>query len=165
MRKLLYFAYGSNMSIKRLRARVPSALALCVGELPDHTLAFHKNSTRDGSSKCDITVSRSDKVLGVLFEISVDEKPELDRQEGLGYGYNEKLVEIVTEDRGVVKALTYFAININAELLPYSWYKRHVLEGAKEAELPSWYTTRIENVPCNTDPDKVREARELKIYS
>jgi hypothetical protein len=60
--------------------------------LPKHRLRFHKVSN-DGSGKCDAqaTEDSNDYVIGVLFE-SDNEKPALDRKEGLGIGYNEKEV-------------------------------------------------------------------------
>jgi len=41
-----YFSYGSNMSIRRLADRVPSAQLVTVAKLPSHTLRFHKRSKR-----------------------------------------------------------------------------------------------------------------------
>ena len=51
----LYFAYGSNMSSRRLtaRGRAPSATRLTVGYVPGRRLTFDKFSTRDQSGKCD----------------------------------------------------------------------------------------------------------------
>lgn len=49
---ILYFAYGSNMSSARLRARVPSCRPIGIAFLPGHELRFHKRS-KDGSGKCD----------------------------------------------------------------------------------------------------------------
>ncbi len=48
---MLCFSYGSNMSQRRLKARVPSARFIAVAELPAHRLRFHK-SAGDGSAKC-----------------------------------------------------------------------------------------------------------------
>jgi len=39
---LRYFAYGSNMSLARLRRRVPSARRIAVATLPGYRLRFHK---------------------------------------------------------------------------------------------------------------------------
>ena len=51
---MLYFSYGSNMSIKRIIDGVPSAKKIGVGKLLSHELKFHKVSNKDGSAKCDI---------------------------------------------------------------------------------------------------------------
>src|SRR5438552_200988 len=64
--RVLYFAYGSNMAIERLKARVPSAELVCIADLAGHQLKFHKRSKRDQSGKCDAayTGSPQDKVTG-----------------------------------------------------------------------------------------------------
>ena len=88
--KLHYFAYGSNMSIARLRSRVPSARSLGCCRLEEHDLRFHK-AGRDGSAKCDAlhTGRKQDLVHGVLFRIDALERPALDMAEGLGHGYGD----------------------------------------------------------------------------
>jgi cation transport regulator ChaC len=163
MKKLKYFAYGSNMSSKRMKARVPFAGVIGVGVLRGHRLVFHKVS-HDGSGKCDVIESESDDVMGVLYEINEIEKLALDSVEGLNHGYKEKAINVELKSGEVVSAVTYFATNINPGLRPYTWYMRHVLEGAREANLPSEYTSVIEAISAIEDSDKLREANELAIY-
>lgn len=161
-----YFSYGSNMSLRRLKApkRVPSAQKLCVAKLPEHRLMFHKKSS-DGSAKCDAyyTGDRNDFVLGVLFEVDQSEKEQLDRVEGLGSGYQEKEVTLLT-DSGEESAVVYYATDIDPNLKPYSWYKHHVLVGARENNLPAEYVFGIEGVDSIVDQDRARESKELNIY-
>lgn len=152
------------MSSRRLQARVPSATAIGPGILAGHRLVFHKVS-KDGSAKCDVVESGSDRVRGVLFEIDEAEKEVLDRVEGLGAGYGQKTVEIRLQPAVHASAFTYFATNVDAGLRPYTWYKRHVLEGAREARLPHAHIEALERVTAIEDPNKEREARELAIYS
>ena len=83
---LVYFAYGSNMSVRRLKDRVPSVKPLGAGWLSHHRLKFHKRS-QDGSGKCNIVPSDAGTVFGVLFEIDSGQVPALDKYEGLGRGY------------------------------------------------------------------------------
>lgn len=165
MGQLIYFAYGSNMSSRRLEARLPSATVIGTGALDGHRLAFHKVSTKDGSAKCDIVESRLDQVFGVLFGIDEAEKPTLDSLEGLGNGYEERTVDIKVRSGASRRAFAYVATNIDARLKPYSWYKRHVMEGAREARLPPAYLEMLERVDAIEDPNKEREARELAIYN
>lgn len=66
----MYFAYGSNMSERRLKKRVCSAKVIGTGILDNHCLTFHKLSRKDGSGKCTIEYSESDKVYGVLFKVN-----------------------------------------------------------------------------------------------
>lgn len=159
------FTYGSNMSHRRLRARVPSARFVAVTELPAHRLRFHK-SAGDGSAKCNAedTGHSGDRVMGVVYEIADAEKSDLDRHEALGFGYDEKQVELKTE-QGTLRAWMYYATRINNSLKPFHWYKDHVLIGARENGLPADYITQIEAVESIDDPKPERHARELSIYS
>ena len=162
---MLCFSYGSNMSQRRLQARVPSARFIAVAELTAHRLRFHKPAS-DGSAKCDAeeTGNPWDWVTGVVYELDDSEKPDLDRHEALGFGYDEKQVELKTE-QGTLRAWMYYATRINNSLKPFHWYKDHVLIGARENGLPADYITQIEAVESIDDPKPERHARELSIYS
>ena len=162
-----YFAYGSNMSLKRLRERVPSAKPIARGILRCHRLEFHKKS-KDKSGKCDIVLSSAvDVVWGRVYEIDDKQKKCLDRAEGLSYGYCEKHVTVELDCGTAVRAVTYYADpkKTNPCLKPYTWYVRHVLIGAKEAHLPPDYIKCLEAVDTKEDCNKFREAIELVIYS
>jgi gamma-glutamylcyclotransferase (GGCT)/AIG2-like uncharacterized protein YtfP len=160
-----YFAYGSNMSVNRLKSRTPSAHRLGVFELHGHKLKFHKIG-KDGSAKCNafFTGIEGDIVEGVVFEIEPREIVALDRAEGLGKGY-DKLNVKVSNNQGVkLDVFLYFATNMDDSLLPFSWYKQHVLEGAKSAGLTGNYISEIMDIKTICDQDSSRESRELKIY-
>ena len=94
MNTFLYFAYGSNMSERRLRKRVSSAKVVGTGVLKNYCLTFHKPS-KDGSGKCAIECCKSDEVYGVLFEIDKYQKCCLDKVE---VGYKPKCVKIEVLD-------------------------------------------------------------------
>jgi gamma-glutamylcyclotransferase (GGCT)/AIG2-like uncharacterized protein YtfP len=163
---MLYFSYGSNMSLRRLAARVPSAQVVCNARLDGHALKFHKKSNKDGSAKCDAahTGQNEDIVIGVVFDIDPSHKAKLDACEGLGYGYETKTVSLLSDRGEKVEAFTYYATLIDAALQPFHWYKEHVLRGARENGLPGDYVMRIEEVVSIDDPDNDRHERELAIY-
>lgn len=154
---VIVFAYGSNMFTVRIRERVPSAEPWGIGQLTGHTLRWHKRSTKDGSGKCDaeFTERETDIVWGVLFTCSASEKSALNQAEGLGKGYDEKEVEIITET-GALTAFTYFATAKDPSLQPYHWYKGWVVRGALEHGLPQDYIARLESVSSIPDPDRER---------
>lgn len=162
----VYFAYGSNMSVRRLTQRVPSARALGVGTLDDHQLMFRKKSRIDCSAKCDIAPSNGHAVLGVLFGIDHGEEQELDRVEGLGRGYRKKDVDVSDAAGRRARAFTYYADPeyVHATLRPYTWYVKHVVVGAEEAGLPADYINNLKGVESVIDPDPEREKRELSIH-
>lgn len=161
-----YFAYGSNMSLRRLKKRVPSAEMVGMFSLKSHDLAFHKSS-KDGSGKCDayFTGNIEDNIFGALFEIDENEKRSLDRAEGLGYGYDEKRVEVEDELGNTFEAVTYVATNIDKSLTPYSWYLNHVVVGAKETGVPVSYLENIQAVTASEDPNKARDKEQREMYS
>ena len=163
---MLCFAYGSNMSLVRLRARVPSAQFVAVGTLAAHRLAFHKVGYQDGSGKCDAhyTGCPEDTVIGVVFDLLTEEKSDLDKIEGLWAGYDEKEVEVVTCQGRNLPAKMYFATRIDPSLKPFHWYKKHVLLGAQEHGLPVDYISQIAAVASEEDPDRKRHERETAIH-
>jgi gamma-glutamylcyclotransferase len=162
---IAYFAYGSNMASHRFLQRLPGARHLEVGILTGHRLHFRKNDS-GLSGKCDIesTDDHKDEVLGVVYEISIDDKQALDRIEGLGTGYDEKIVQVSTLSGNILSTVTYFAIDIDHNLIPYHWYKQHVLRGAIEHGLPADYIRKIESFESQKDADERRSHRELSIY-
>jgi len=154
------------MSQRRLKARVPSASFVAVASLVKHDLRFHKKS-RDGSAKCDAYETRDDDhvVIGVVFEIPESGKSALDKHEGLGSGYEVKVVEIKALSGEVIEAITYYATHIDPVLQPYHWYKEHVLKGAEEHGLPEEYLKRITNIESIPDPKSERHESEMAIYA
>ena len=162
---MLYFSYGSNMSSRRLARRVASARFVAVARLPGHELRFHKIG-RDGSGKCDVllTGDHGSLVYGVVFDIPTREKSILDGYEGLGAGYDEKRVSLLTDGGEELRALTYYATRIDPALRPFHWYRNHVLAGAREHGLPADYIAGIEALVTIADPDPARHALESAIY-
>jgi hypothetical protein len=163
---MLYFAYGSNMSERRLRQRVPSAEKISVATLPGHQLVFHKKSEKDRSGKCDAypTLGSNDVVIGVLFKLDPLEKLSLDSAEGLGVGYEARTIGVVLDEGSIYEAFAYFAICIDPSLRPYHWYKEHVLRGAVENRFPERYIRSIQGVDSIDDPISDRAIQELSIY-
>jgi gamma-glutamylcyclotransferase len=163
---MLYFAYGSNMCVGRLRQRVPSAIFARIAKLMGHSFRFHKRSS-DDSAKSDAfeTGDPSDFVWGIIFDIDEREKPALDRAEGLGFGYREKTETLFDEGRQEHRAFLYVADtnSIDNTLRPYSWYKRFVVDGARQHALPEEYVNGIAAMPDVDDADQARDRRERSI--
>jgi gamma-glutamylcyclotransferase len=161
----IYFAYGSNMLSRRLRApgRAPSARAVGIGYVPGRRLTFDKISF-DGSGKCDIatTSSATDRVWGVLFEIDSFERPGLDAAEGLGKGYKEEFVDVVTA-QGVRRVLTYVATKKDDTQRPYHWYAALVISGAVEHSLPPPYIEWLRTTESKPDGDVKRRAENEEL--
>jgi hypothetical protein len=146
----------------RLLQRVPGAKVVGVGLLRGHALRWHKVA-KDGSGKCDIPVDETDSlVYGVLYEIPEKQKTNLDRAEGLGYGYDEMQVCIEVGST-TYSAVAYYATKIDRNILPFTWYKALVVAGAVEHGLPPVYVEKLRAVTAVQDPDAKRHAEHMAL--
>lgn len=162
---MLCFAYGSNMSTQRLAARIPARF-VTTALLPSYRLAFHQRSG-DGSGKCDIVpASEQSAVYGVIWEVASHHKPTLDRYEGLGVAYDETwltVTDLASDRQFEVQA---YVGNVTAlGLRPYTWYKHHVLAGAREHRLPAYYIRALERIEAHHDHDVERHTLEMALHS
>ena len=163
----LYFAYGSNMFSRRIQATniAPSAVAVDIGFVQGRRFTFGKVS-RDGSGKCDIetTNNPNNRTYGVLYKINAKDKTSLDAAEGLGAGYSETNIQIVTST-GTATAATYIASYKEAILRPYQWYKAFVIAGALEHGLPAEYVEWLRTFEAQADSNSDRRAeREALLF-
>jgi hypothetical protein len=139
----LYFAYGSNMSSARMRSRVSDARLHGVGCAAGFRLVFDKLGA-DGTGKANLAPDPGSLVWGVLWWVSEPEWPALDRCEP---GYARRELE-VTCAGARLRAQTYVATLLADDAVASAEYKRIVLEGAREHELPQDHVARIESLPC-----------------
>lgn len=158
-----YFAYGSNMLTRRLRKRVPTAIALGPARLPQHRLTWDKPSS-DQSGKCSVVPDPECEVWGVLFKINERERDRLDKAEGLGHGY-EKQTSTVEGPEGDVEAFFYVATEARPGAKPYDWYKAFVVNGAEEHGLPGSYVAALKAVEADFDTEERRRAENAAILN
>lgn len=153
------------MLTAQMRERAPSSRTIGIGRLMSYQLCWNKRS-KDGSGKCSVTETGNprDAVWGVVFRMSAEDKLELDKREGLGQGYGERIVKIVTRT-GSGTALTYYATNIDPGLRPYDWYRDLVVAGAREHGLPEEYVRELEAVNAMKDSDSSREERNRRLLN
>jgi gamma-glutamylcyclotransferase len=157
------FAYGSNMCSGRFRAYAVSPEGEgCATLLPAYRLLFNKRS-QDGSGKANVEPRESSLVWGVLYTIPDSDLETLDRGEGTGYRRVRMPVRI--SDADITEAWVYLASRPrnNAALRPYTWYKRFLVEGAREHALPPEYIAELERIEAvqDTDDQRDREKRAL----
>jgi len=98
--RLLYFAYGSNLSSARLRARLEEVEVVGPAVLAEHRLALDKRG-HDGSAKANVVRHPGERVWGVVYELATAHVEVLDRFEG---GYERVGVEVHHGQRVVVEA-------------------------------------------------------------
>ena len=142
-KKVAYFAYGTNMSTKRLKERVRSARHRGCAKLPNKRLVCNKKS-KDGSSKANLTDSSGATVWGVLYEI---DSAELDKLDGVESGYIRISLDVTTDQDSWVKAYIYVSSELTGDARPYDWYKELMIRGAREHQLPASYMKYLEQIP------------------
>jgi gamma-glutamylcyclotransferase len=155
------FAYGSNMCSGRfrdykVRPLGPGRAALLDGSV----LKFNKRST-DGSGKATIFQSPGNSLWGVLYEVTTADLLMLDDGER---GYGRKSATVLVESQPVT-AWLYIAErpDTTMQLRPYSWYKRFIVEGAREHTLPPDYIARLEVIEYLIDPNQARHAQRMAL--
>ena len=164
-----YFAYGSNMLTRRLKApsRAPSAVARGVATIAGFAVRFHKVSA-DGSGKCTLLASEDDSAVayGVLYELADADADRLDRVEGVHTGgYSRCSVRLRLLDGRTTDAETYVAGDryIDPARVPFDWYRDLVVAGAVEHGLPQAYIEELAHVPVASDPDTLRVAAARRL--
>ena len=151
--RALYFAYGSNLKLARLRGRVPSAQVVTTARLHGYRLALDKRGS-DGSGKANLCREPGSRVWGVVYGFGLQDWAALDACEP---GYERIAVGVEAGERRL-RAETYVALRLTREPVAFDWYKRLILEGAREHGLPDEWLERLERLPQRPDPRSRKEA-------
>lgn len=151
------FAFGSNMCSGRFRDYgVSPEGAGRSAVLPGHRLLFNKKSAKDDSGKANVAAHEGSEVWGVLYTISDGDLEKLDKGEG---GYRRERLSLRLMDNTNADAWVYVARKPKNDpaLRPYTWYKRFLVEGAREHALPSEYIVNLERIEATQDPNQQRD--------
>lgn len=134
-----YFAYGSNLSLVRIRERLGRVPAGRVAELADHRLAFDKPAG-DGSTYANILPAAGSVVRGVVYDCTEAEMRKLDGFEGSEY--ERRTFTVQTVDGSSLEAIAFVALT-HGSGKPAEWYLKLILDGAAEHGLPPAYIDGI----------------------
>ena len=140
--RALYFAYGSNLKIERFQERVASAAIVGRARLEGFRLVCDKSGA-DGSGKANLRADRQGVVWGAVYALDAAHWPALDACERR---YMRLQVRVET-DAGSLEVQTYRSEALTDEPVPFRWYRRLILEGAREHALPPGYLRELEALP------------------
>jgi gamma-glutamylcyclotransferase len=158
---MLFFAYDDKMYTPLLEEILPDCVCIGQGVLVSYKLYFHRMSEKDHSGKCNIIKVNdlSQEVYGVLYELPCRDKHLLDKAEHLGFGAQEIALKVKLKSGEEVYASTFIAnkSHILEDLVPYTWYKELVIEGARAHGLPKSYIHHLEGYASQNDPNLQRE--------
>ena len=155
------FTYGSNMCSGRFRDyKVSPEGDGRAALLHGYRLVLNKLSRTDGSGKANVEPHRDSEVWGVLYVIPNADIRTLD--DGEGSGYRRIRLPVRTRDDGDTEAWVYVASRPDDDpaLRPYTWYKRFLVEGAREHFLPPEYIADLERIEAAQDTNEQRESKK-----
>jgi len=144
----LYFAYGSNLSLERMRARAATASVVAPARLSGHRLTTDKRG-RDGSGKANLRRDPGGQVWGVVYSLHPNEWHVLDACER---GYARVRLEVITHRSRSLEVATYASTLLTPDPHPFEWYKQLMVEGARAQGLPAAWIERLEALPSKPDP-------------
>ena len=140
---LYYFAFGSNMSAKRVRHRLGWAPSRMSAILNDYRLTFDKQS-HDGG-KANIQISPGDEVEGIIYCVKDEDLLVMDGFEGVQDNQYKRIdVQVMDLTGRLIPAIAYSALNTGAESKPTLEYLNYLLDG--EHLLSPEYVSRLEQI-------------------
>jgi len=140
--RVLYFAYGSNLSVAQMERRVRGSLQGPIAYLRDYRLAFAGWSGRWGGAPATVRPADGESVPGVLYSLTPEQIKTLDGYEGVESGCYERISVTVHDDRGKAhRAITYVRDHGEIETAPSVSYVATIRRGC--------YDHGIETGPLN----------------
>ena len=136
---MLYFAYGSNLSSARLRARVGPIDIRGPAWLPGHEHRFSKRGS-DGTGKGNIEPHPRRGVHGVLYRLA---PPQFERLATFEGGYRDASIRVWRPDGAPRWAITFVALEPGPAPTPHRAYLDHYRAGFLEHDLPRAYANAI----------------------
>lgn len=133
----LYFAYGSNMSERQMKSRVPGAVLVGRATLADHELIFSGFSKTWGGATANVRRKPGSSVFGVVWALPPGGKAQLDRFEGYPTVYQRRKASVVLLDaRRTVTATLYYKRSIKALAPPSEAYVALILSALRKHRAP-----------------------------
>ena len=124
-RRVLYFAYGSNLHVEQMMRRCPSAKKVGRASLPGWALVFR--------GPADITRSPMAMTHGAVWSITLRDIEALDRYEGHPFMYRRINVDVRVNGKDDARVFTYTMTRQRSreQMLPSGSYFRTVAQGYK----------------------------------
>ena len=130
----IYFAYGSNLNLRQMAQRCPTAKLLGTGAIPDHELLFR--GREEGQSYLTVRPCPGAQVPVAAFSVQPSDVHELDLYEDVPGGLY-RVEPIATEirheglNRGVLEGFWY-VMNDARRLPPSQEYWETLVEGYRD---------------------------------
>ncbi len=141
----LYFAYGSNLSIRQMRRRCPGSEVVGRARLPDYRLGFTRYATKRKGGVADIVPEPGAEVWGALYTVDDAGMVSLDEFEGVPRAYRRIDVSVFDDEGAELVAIAYFA-NKTGEFAPGREDLGIINTGSSDHSLPDEYVQALEGI-------------------
>jgi gamma-glutamylcyclotransferase (GGCT)/AIG2-like uncharacterized protein YtfP len=118
-----------------MKERIPNSKPLFTATLPNYQLIFTGWSRTLQGGSASIKLSRGNKVIGAIYEISEQDIRQLDRYEGLPNNYMRIDITVYDEAGNQIKAFTYIKKGKLEETKPSQRYLQIIQKGYKDWRL------------------------------
>ena len=126
---MYYFAYASNLNHKQMKERCHDSKPLFRTTLPNYNLIFCGWSRGLRGGKASLRLSRGDKVIGAIYDVTEQCMKRLDRFES---SYNRLNVTVYNEDGEPFEAVTYIRAGQAEESKPSPEYLAIIQQGYRD---------------------------------
>ncbi len=141
----LYFAYGSNLSIRQMRRRCPGSEVVGRARLPGYRLGFTRYATKRKGGVADIVPEPGAEVWGALYTVDDAGMASLDEFEGVPRAYRRIDVTVFDDEGTALVAIAYLA-NKTGEFAPGREYLGIIITGSRDHRLPDEYVQALEAI-------------------
>ena len=129
---MYYFAYNTHLNKKQMAEHCPGSEPRFTAELPNYRLIFSGWSRQWRGGVAGIKLSRRDKVLGAIYEISDIDLARLDKFEDCPGNYSRLKVTIYRDTGEPVEAITYIKSRPSEETKPSPEYLSIIQQGYRD---------------------------------
>lgn len=124
--KTYYAAYGSNLDLRQMKRRCPTARRLAVGFVEDWTMDF---CHMDGQAYATIRPARQERIPVLLWEIDEEAEKALDIYEAYPQLYYKTKMPVQLADGACVSAMIYIMNPGSRPGIPSSRYLKSIYQG------------------------------------
>lgn len=124
-----YIAYGSNLNIKQMGVRCPTAKVVETTVIKDYQLTFKNVATIEPKQGSEVPI--------VVWDIDEQSEKALDKYEGYPYLYRKEYIEIVINGK-TEKGMVYI-MNKGEPAYPNRYYYDVILQGYNDVGLDTAY--------------------------
>lgn len=148
---LLYFAYGSNMTLDRMQKTVPGSEFVAIGVIINYDFGFGDYISENwNGAPATIYPKKGSMVWGAVWRIPVSGIAPLDTIEGVAAGiYNRLYVPVMVGEEEVFCYTFMMVAPVSDSALPSVTYLEEILNSAERIYLPIEYLTKLRKFNSN----------------